>query len=120
MAIFDDGDIFGGSQSGNYLSGPLESIKSILLGENGNRQEDIKTLAIFIAFQVLVPSAIKLISYAANSADVYFGHSQNDVLGDNTLSPETIIDSGAGSTVGLITNDPSLVDGIQQNINASE
>ena len=114
MAIFDDGDIFGGSQSGNYLSGPLESIKSILLGENGNRQEDIKTLAIFVAFQVLVPSAIKLISYAANSIEVYLGHSQNDVLGGNTLSPETIIESGPGSTIEVIICDPSLVDAIQQ------
>jgi hypothetical protein len=116
MSVYGvEGGILSNSQTGNSVSGPLESIKSILFGDGGNRQEDIKTLAIFIAFQVLVPGAIKLISYAANSVDVYLGHNESGDLEQGALSPEMSIDPGGGAEGG-ITNDPVLVESIQQDL----
>lgn len=111
MALHDEvvnRDLHGDNSAG----GPLESIKNILGGEGSHRHEDIKTLAILFAFQVLVPGAIKLISYAANSVDTYFASSDGNPLGE-IITPTVSTDTTPNTSGIILVNDQTLVEGVQ-------
>jgi hypothetical protein len=81
MGLYEMGlEMVKGLYRGCPTNGAMEYTKNILRGENEQKQENLKTLTILFAFQVLVPSVVKGLQtgWPTNGAIEYI----KNILGD--------------------------------------
>ncbi len=115
MALLDFGWNLMGYSPMNGYSEVLSSVKNMFNSGADHKQGDLKSIAILFAFQVIVPGAIKLISYTANSVDGYLDNAHaNNASAPSLIIPNATPDIATTIPTGPAINDIALVVSTQQ------